>query len=99
MGVAMCTKGSGTNSVKPPVSSWSARVRTRWRAQERGCSTEPNMMVTFELRPTEWAARWASSHSSVLILSGQMTARTSSSRISAAVPGRVRSPASRNRTR
>ena len=40
MGVAMCTKGRGTNSVKPPVSRWSARVRTRWRAQERGCSID-----------------------------------------------------------
>ena len=36
--------------------------------------------------------RWASSHSSVLILSGQRMARTSSSRISAAVPGSVRRP-------
>ena len=70
MGVAMCTKGSGTNSVKPPVSRCSARVRTRWRAHERGCSTAPNMMVTFERSPTLWAARWASSHSSVVILSG-----------------------------
>ena len=45
-------------------------------------------------RPIEWAVRCASSHSSVVTLSGQMTARTSSSRISAAVPGRVASPAS-----
>ena len=29
------------------------------------------MIVTFERSPTEWAVRWASSHSSVLILSGQ----------------------------
>ena len=50
------------------------------------------MMVTFDRRPTECAVRWASSHSSVSILSGQMIARTSSSRISAAVPGRVREP-------
>ncbi len=38
--------------------------------------------------------RTTSSHCSVLILSGQMIARTSSSRISAAVPGSVPSPAS-----
>ena len=30
------------------------------------------MMVMLERRPTEWAVRCASSHSSVLILSGQM---------------------------
>ena len=57
------------------------------------------MMVMLERRPTEWAVRCASSHSSVLILSGQITARTSSSRISAAVPGSVFSPASRSRVR
>ena len=90
--MAMCTNGSGTNSVKPPVSCCSARVRTRWRATCSGRSTCPNMMVTFERRPTECAVRWASSHSSVSILSGQMTARTSSSRISAAVPGSVARP-------
>ena len=50
------------------------------------------MIVMFERRPTPWAVRWASSHSSVLILSGQSTARTSSSRISAAVPGSVFRP-------
>ena len=90
----MCTNGSGTNSVKPPVSFCSARVRTRWRATCTGRSTVPNMIVTFERRPTECAVRCASSHSSVFTLSGQMTARTSSSRISAAVPGSVASPAS-----
>ncbi len=94
--MAMCTKGSGTNSVNPPVSRCRARVTTRWRAHERGCSIAPNMIVTFERRPTAWAARCASSHCSVLTLSGQSTARTSSSRISAAVPGRVLSPASRS---
>ena len=65
-----------------------------WRAHDTGCSTAPNMMVTFERSPTRWAVRWASSHCSVLILSGHRMARTSSSRISAAVPGRVLSPAS-----
>ena len=95
----MCTKGSGTNSVNPPVSFWRSRVRTRCRAHDRGCSTAPNMMVTLERSPTLWAVRWAKSHWSVLILSGHNTARTWSSRISAAVPGRVLRPASRNRTR
>ena len=95
----MCTNGSGTNSVKPPVSRCSARVRSRCRAQCTGRSTEPNMIVTLLRSPTEWAARCTSSHSSVLILSGQITARISSSRISAAVPGSVFSPASCSRRR
>ena len=90
----MCTKGSGTNSVKPPVSFCSARVRTRWRATCTGRSTVPSMIVTFDRSPTSCAVRCASSHSSVFTLSGQITARTSSSRISAAVPGSVASPAS-----
>ena len=58
----MWTNGNGTNSVKPPVSRCSARVRSRWRAHDTGCSTAPNMIVTFERRPTEWAVRCASSH-------------------------------------
>ena len=47
----MCTNGSGTNSVKPPVSRWSSRTASRWRAQFRGPSTWPNMIVLFERRP------------------------------------------------
>ena len=90
----MCTNGSGTNSVKPPVSRCSARVTTMCRAQLCGCSTDPNMIVMLDRNPTVWAVRCASSHSSVEILSGQRMARTSSSRISAAVPGSVLSPAS-----
>ena len=57
IGASMCTNGSGTNSVKPPVSAWRSRVRIRWRAHDRGCSIEPNMIVTFERRPTECAVR------------------------------------------
>jgi predicted alpha/beta superfamily hydrolase len=55
--------------------------------------------ANFDRRPTACAVRWASSHSSVSTLSGQRTARTSSSRISAAVPGSVFSPASISRRR
>ncbi len=57
------------------------------------------MMVMLERSPTSWAVRCASSHSSVFTLSGQSTARTSSSRISAAVPGSEPSPASLRRVR
>ena len=51
------------------------------------------MMVAVVRSPTACAASTTSSHCAVLILSGQMMARTSSSRISAAVPGSVPSPA------
>jgi hypothetical protein len=99
IGAAMCTNGSGTNSVNPPVSACRSRVRSRCLAQFRGRSTCPNMMVMLERSPTEWATRWTSSHSSVVTLSGQMIARTSSSRISAAVPGRLARPFRLSRSR
>ncbi len=51
------------------------------------------MIVTVLRSPTACAASMTSSHWPVLILSGQITARTSSSRISAAVPGSELSPA------
>jgi hypothetical protein len=48
-------------------------------------------------RPVSCAARMTSSHCCVSSLSGHRTRRTSSSRISAAVPGNVASPASLSR--
>ena len=74
IGEAMWTNGSGTNSVKPPVSRCSSRVRSRCRAQGTGCSTAPNIIVTFERSPTEWAMRWASNDPPVSILSRQRIA-------------------------
>src|SRR5690606_19470324 len=95
----MATKGSGTNSVMPPVRACRSRMRSRWRAQWMGRSTWPNMMVAVVLRPTPWAVSMTSSHSRVLTLSGQRMARTSSSSTSAAVPGREPRPASLRRRR
>src|SRR5215204_221963 len=95
----MCTNGSGTNSVKPPLRRCCSRSAIRWRAHERGPSTWPNMIVVVERRPRRCAVSWTESHCSVVTLSGQMTARTSSSRISAAVPGSDARPASRRRAR
>jgi hypothetical protein len=54
------------------------------------------MIVAVVLMPRRWAFSTTSNHCAVLILSGQMTARTSSSRISAAVPGNEPRPASFN---
>ena len=52
------------------------------------------MIVAVLRRPSACAASITASHWPVTILSGQITARTSSSRISAAVPGSEPSPAS-----
>src|SRR3981081_4036760 len=57
------------------------------------------MIVTFERSPASWAAACTSSHWPVVTLSGQLIRRTSSSRISAAVPGSEPSPAARSRPR
>ena len=96
----MCTKGSGTNSVKPPVSRWRSRVRSRCVAQLVGTldRAEHDRDVRAQAR-RRGPTRCTSSHWSLLILSGQSMARTSSSRISAAVPGSVLSPASFRRVR
>ena len=75
------------------------RVRTMCFAQCSGRSTLPNMIVTFDLSPSECAISCTCSHSWVDILSGQINARISSERISAAVPGSDRRPASLSRTR
>ena len=62
--------------------------REEMPAQLRGPSTAPNMIVVVERRPTRCAWSWTRSHWAVVTLSGQRTRLTSSSRISAAVPGR-----------
>ncbi len=60
-------------------------------------STWPYIIVEVTSRPTDAAAAIASSHSSVRIFPGQITSRTSSTRISAAVPGTLSRPASCSR--
>ena len=95
----MWTKGRGTNSVKPPVRRWIWRSTSRWLAQERGPSMWPIIIVVVARRPSSWAVIITSAHSAVRTLSGHRWARTRSSRISAAVPGRVPRPASRRRVR
>ena len=99
IGASMCTNGSGTNSVKPPVSACRSRKTSKCRAQFSGLSTCPYMMVDVVRSPSACAALATSIHCCVLILSGQIIARISSSSISAAVPGNVPSPASFSRTR
>ena len=55
-GASMCTKGSGTNSVMPPVRACKSRSAAMWRAQEAVLSRCPNMMVDDVRRPTLCAA-------------------------------------------
>jgi len=83
IGASMCTNGSGTNSVKP----W-------FPSADRGSGSGGVPSVSLldvtvhdgrvVLKPLRCEARMTSSHCCVSILSGQMIARTSSSRISAA---------------
>ncbi|HXV05811.1 MAG TPA: 7,8-didemethyl-8-hydroxy-5-deazariboflavin synthase subunit CofG, partial [Solirubrobacterales bacterium] len=44
-------ESSGTNSVMPPVRSWTERTTRMWRASSRGSSTWPNITVEVERRP------------------------------------------------
>ena len=82
--------------MNPHVCLWSSRRRRKCRATCRGLSTCPYIKVAVVRKPTSWASCMTESHCSVLSLSGQIIARTSSSKTSAAVPGNVSSPASRN---
>ena len=92
-GALRCTNGSGTNSVNPPVRSWIPRRVRRCATQCAGVSTWPYIMVELDRSPTSCAVVTMSIHSAAGSLPLVRTQRTSSSRISAAVPGIVSSPA------
>ena len=49
-------KLSGTNSVMPPVRSWSSRTTRMWRASSEGSSMWPNITVEVERSPERWQA-------------------------------------------
>lgn len=69
------------------------RARRRKQLSHSRLSTQtPKITAHPPTHPPVCAVSTTSSHSSVLSLSGQSTARTSSSSISAAVPGRLPSP-------
>ena len=67
----------------------------RWATQWRGWSTWPYIIVEVVGQPTRWAVETTSIQVRVGSLPLVSTQRTSSSRISAAVPGSEPSPASR----
>lgn len=92
-------KGSVTNSVKPstPFARASCCMRAsvrKWPSQCRGWSTWPYIMVEEERMPSSCAVETTSIQSAVGSLPLVRTQRTSSSRISAAVPGMESRPAS-----
>jgi hypothetical protein len=89
-------KPSGTNSVKPPVSFWSVRRRTMWRATWTGVSTWPYITVDVVGTPSRWAVVMISIQVRTSTFLCERISRTSSSRISAAVPGMLPRPVSRS---
>src|SRR2546423_6601526 len=88
---------SGTNSVIPPVRSWSARITRMCSASSQGSSTWPNITVLVERMPAAWLASITSIQRFTGSLLGEMRSRTPSCSTSAAVPGVEPRPASRRR--
>ena len=89
---------SGTNSVKPPVRSWSSRTTRMCSASSQGSSMCPNITVTVERMPSACEASMISTQRATGSLLGEMRSRTPSCSTSAAVPGVEPSPASRSRS-
>ena len=89
---------SGTNSVNPPVRSWSSRTTRMCSASSHGSSMWPNITVAVERRPTAWEASMISTQRATGSLFGEIRSRTPSWSTSAAVPGVEPSPASRRRS-
>ena len=86
--------GSSTNSVNPPVSSCTAAIVRRCCTQCCGESTWPYIIVELDGSPTLCAVLITSIQLAVGNFPLVRIQRTSSSRISAAVPGMLSSPAS-----
>ena len=76
-----------------------SRSSSMWFTQWLPFSRWPYIMVDVVKMPTLWAVRMTRIHCSVLTLFFDSTMRTSSSRISAAVPGTLSRPASRSMRR
>ncbi len=98
MGAFAWMNGSSTNSVKPPVRSWIDLITRRWPTQCAGVSTCPYIIVAEVGRPSSWAVLITSIQTEAGSLPLVSTQRTSSSSISAAVPGSELTPASLART-
>ncbi len=80
-------KLSGTNSVMPPVRSWSSRITRMCVASSAGSSMWPNITVEVERSPERWQASMISTQRATGSLFGEIRWRTPSWSTSAAVPG------------
>mmetsp|Transcript_15913 Transcript_15913/g.54291 ORF Transcript_15913/g.54291 Transcript_15913/m.54291 type:complete len:215 (-) Transcript_15913:194-838(-) len=96
IGAFAAMNGSGTNSVNPPVSSWIRRSNSRCAAISKGVSTWPYINVEVVLNPRPCAVETTSTHSFAERRPLASMSRTPSSRISADVPGKESTPASRS---
>ncbi len=94
MGELWWTNGSSTNSLNPPVRSWMDFSSLMCATQCDGVSTCPYIIVDVVGMPISCAVVTTSIHWSVGSFPLVSTQRTSSSRISAAVPGSESTPAS-----
>ena len=54
-GALVCTNGSATNSVKPPVRSWMPASTRKWPSQWPGWSTWPYIIVELDRMPSSCA--------------------------------------------
>mmetsp|Transcript_31213 Transcript_31213/g.99591 ORF Transcript_31213/g.99591 Transcript_31213/m.99591 type:complete len:217 (+) Transcript_31213:420-1070(+) len=104
IGASAATKPKGTNSVKPaPEQAWacfcSSRSSTRCCARCCGPSQKPNIIVEVVGRPKECAVVTTSTHCATLSRPRATLRRSSSSRTSALVPGRLPTPAARSSCR
>src|ERR671935_260297 len=64
-------KLSGTNSVNPPVRSWSSRTTCMCSASSQGSSMWPNMTVTEDRRPARCEASMISTQPFTQLVGGR----------------------------
>ncbi|MEZ5121343.1 MAG: hypothetical protein R2736_07185 [Solirubrobacterales bacterium] len=69
---------SGTNSVMPPVRSWTVRITRMCSASSQGSSMWPNITVAVERSPARWEASMTSIQRATGNLFGPMRWRTPS---------------------
>ena len=94
IGDPIWTNGSGTISVNPCVLICMLFINLKWLTHDSKSSICPNIIVAVDLIPNEWATSITYPHWEEVILSSHKNFLILSSSISAAVPGRVPSPAS-----
>ena len=79
-------------AVKPPVSSWNCRTRSKCSTRSSIVSIWPNIIVAVDRPPSSCQTRCTFSQSSVMTLPRVIAERTRSTKISAPPPGRLPEP-------